>query len=40
MLARSCGREVGGLGRLALRTCRSECLSACTIVQEKRLNIL
>ena len=37
MLARSCGREVGGL---ALRTCRSECLSACTIVQEKRLNIL
>lgn len=40
MLARSRGREVGGLGHLALRMCRSECLSACTIVQEKRLNIL
>ena len=37
MLARSRGREVG---HLALRMCRSECLSACTIVQEKRLNIL
>ncbi len=40
MLGRSGGREVGGVDRLALRACRSECLSACTIVQETRLNIL
>ena len=40
MLARSRSREVGGLGHLALRTCRSACLGACTIVQETSLNIL
>ena len=40
MLARSRGREVGGLDHLAQRTCRSECLSAGTIVQETGLNIL